>query len=643
MIRPELTNDDDRIKYCIDVILKEAKLEDRLVKQIFYTMLSAYTNNPLNLAINSPSGEGKNYVLRKVAENFPKEDVMFLAGMTDKALFHRAGKLVVKNESGAYDDIEGLIKEYDARIEDIQSELANTNDRILKQGLKAQIKTVEDAKKDLYKDAKKLIDLSHKILIFLDTPRFELFNAIMSLLSHDNYEVEYEYADSTSTGIRTKVNIIRGYPAVFFAQALDFSHYKRYPEIKRRFNVTNPKMDKDKYKAAIELIGKKFSYPDFIYQAIVVSNSKKERVREIIRGLRENILNVCGAVEPGSNNVIVPFDEVIINSLQTSKAHDMTIAYRLFSYLSLLPIVNIDKRPRIVFRKKGEPITQIMPFATYDDLEQAIFLMQYASGVRPFILEWYYQVFIKTYNAKAEPDSKIFESGEKIEDRIAVTSEQLVIATKEIQNKSFTNKKVLEGFLEPLMNEGYIDKQESAINHRNNIYYPIATDSENPLFDSFLGRKTNNEYQTGKTKLTDFTRELSSEYIKGKVEGVVCCSSQPDLFCEIFDIDNNIVTVDELVERYYSISKNVKKAHILDEQQTGQDITPVEQTEAIDIRLNEKTEKTNDEQQEEDSSITLSCDHCTYEIDNVVEYNRHTAIKHPNKAEYPDRNGRTSC
>jgi hypothetical protein len=235
----------DKIKYCIDVILKEAKLEDRLVKQIFYTMLSAYTSNPQNLGINSPSGEGKNYVLRKVAENFPKEDVMFLAGMTDKALFHRVGELVIKNEIGGYDPIEGLIKEYDSRIEDIQSEMSNTKDRLIKQALKAQIKTVEEAKKDLYKDARKLIDLSHKILIFLDTPRSELFNAIMSLLSHDNYEVEYEYADTTNNGIKTKVNVIRGYPAVIFAQALDFSDYKRYPEIQRRFIITNPKMTAD--------------------------------------------------------------------------------------------------------------------------------------------------------------------------------------------------------------------------------------------------------------------------------------------------------------------------------------------------------------------------------------------------------------
>ena len=105
-------------------------------------------------------------------------------------------------------------------------------------------------KKDLHKDAKKLIDLSNKIIVFLDTPNMELFNAIMPLLSHDNYEVEYEYADTGQNGIKTKGNILRGWPAVIFAQALDYSHYKRYPEIQRRFIITNPKMTVDKYKQA---------------------------------------------------------------------------------------------------------------------------------------------------------------------------------------------------------------------------------------------------------------------------------------------------------------------------------------------------------------------------------------------------------
>jgi hypothetical protein len=87
-------------------------------------MLSAYTNNPLNLAINSPSGEGKNYVLRKVAENFPKEDVIFLTGMTEKALFHRQGTLVVKNsESGEFEPIEDRVEQTDSEIEDKEYEM----------------------------------------------------------------------------------------------------------------------------------------------------------------------------------------------------------------------------------------------------------------------------------------------------------------------------------------------------------------------------------------------------------------------------------------------------------------------------------------------------------------------------------------
>lgn len=113
----------------------------------------------------------------------------------------------------------------------------------------------------------------------------ELFNAVMRLLSHDNYEVEYEYADTGQHGIRTKGNILRGWPAVIFAQALDYSHYKRYPEIQRRFIITNPKMTVDKYKQAVGLIGKKYGLPDFIYQAKIVSTEQKEQVREIIKDL----------------------------------------------------------------------------------------------------------------------------------------------------------------------------------------------------------------------------------------------------------------------------------------------------------------------------------------------------------------------
>src|SRR5213592_1776386 len=132
-------------------------------------MLSGYTNDPINLAINSPSGEGKSYVLHKVGDLLPSEDIMFIAGTTDKALFHRPGRLVIKNEVGTYEPIEEKTAKIDSEIQDKESEGAISRDVNLKQALQNQIKELEKQKNDLRKNARKLIDLRHKIIVFQDT------------------------------------------------------------------------------------------------------------------------------------------------------------------------------------------------------------------------------------------------------------------------------------------------------------------------------------------------------------------------------------------------------------------------------------------------------------------------------------------
>jgi hypothetical protein len=95
------------------------------------------------LAIKSPSGEGKSYVLHKVGENFPLEDVMFVAGMTDRALFHRTGKLVLENEIGEYESIEDKILKMDSDIDDNQNEIRTTKDANLQQARQNQIKELQ--------------------------------------------------------------------------------------------------------------------------------------------------------------------------------------------------------------------------------------------------------------------------------------------------------------------------------------------------------------------------------------------------------------------------------------------------------------------------------------------------------------------
>ncbi|HET9807299.1 MAG TPA: hypothetical protein VFP49_10350, partial [Nitrososphaeraceae archaeon] len=410
------------IEFVLKTILKETKREEKLTKQLCITLLSAYSNNPINLLVNAPSGVGKNYVINKVASLFPQSDILSLAGMTDKALFHRPGILVKKNENtGEYESIEGRIKDIDEQIEDEENEISQTNNRDAKQALRSTIIELKQKKKDLLKDARKLIDLSNKIIIFLDTPSEKLLSGLLPLLSHDKYEIEYEFVD-THNGIKTRNNVLRGWPAVVCAQALDYSHSARFPEYQRRFITTNPTMTQEKYNEAIDLISIKSSIPDLIYQQNIVSDIEKDKAREIIKGLKEQIQDICSDVQPGKNNVIIPFSELILHSLPKEKAEDMTRANRLYTYLSFLPLVNFDKRPRLTIVKQGDTRIQTIPIAIFDDLQKTIQLMEYSDGVRPYILEWYYEIFLKTFEDKdGQIDSKTNSKGEELsEDRCAL-------------------------------------------------------------------------------------------------------------------------------------------------------------------------------------------------------------------------------
>ena len=297
------------LNICFNVILKEAVKEDRSVKQVCYTMLSAYTKNPMNLAINAPTGEGKTHVLTTVGSLFPKKDVIYIAGMTSKAIFHKNGFVAIRDEDGEYIEVENELQLLKETIQSKKLELKTNSkspDTIAE--LEKEIERCKQRLMEIERNAVKVIDLNHKILVFLDTPSSEIFEALMSLLSHDQYEVEYQFVDTSSrTGLKTRTNILMGWPSVIFAQAIDYTRHPRYQEIQRRFIVTNPRMDTEKYKSAVDSIIDKNCLPDFVYQQKVVSDEEKDKAREIILNIKDDLLDNSSTIKPGKNNVLVPF------------------------------------------------------------------------------------------------------------------------------------------------------------------------------------------------------------------------------------------------------------------------------------------------------------------------------------------------
>ena len=85
--------------------------------------------------------------------------------------------------------------------------------------------------------------------------------------------------------------------------------------------------------------------------------------------------------------------------------------------------------------------------------------MEYSNGVRPYVLEWYNDVFLKRYN-------EINNAAIDNDGSTGLTSRQLADATFQIKRRKLSSKHILENYIEPLINSGYIDKVENKEDRR---------------------------------------------------------------------------------------------------------------------------------------------------------------------------------
>ena len=220
--------------------------------------------------------------------------------------------------------------------------------------------------------------------------------------------------------------------------------------------------------------------------------------------------------------------------------------------MTLFPIINIDNRPRLIIRNHGDPIIKTCPFATFDDLRESIYLMEYSNGIRPYILEWLNEVFLVAFNDKNTPNTK-FNDDSISEEIIALTTAQLVKATDEIRGTKFSIKQMNESYIAPLVNAGYIDKLNSKIDGRSHIYFPVLNAKQRKLFDS---DKTNNLSQTKLISITDSTLFPNRNYLISKIQGLLRYSSEEGIIKKLEDHHGNEITVEELVDQYYKDPKN---------------------------------------------------------------------------------------
>lgn len=521
---------EDPVKIILDTLAKEIKRDDKLTRQVLYTILSSGTKNPINLCVNAPSSEGKTYVLLKVADLFSDNVVISLAGMTGKALVHKRGTICVKDkEGGDYTPLSLLVKPINKKLGKLKEELdymgkpQSEEDKKKINELHNEMDQLAEQQDEFENNAVNVIDLNNKVLIFLDTPDETLFDTLMPLMSHDKYETTYEFVD-TSKQTRTKTNILRGFPAFILTQAIDFSKFKRHEEITRRFLISNPNMNKDKYNDAADLISKKFSVPDFIYQQQVVSDEEKSKAKKFASQLLHNIQVSNSDNKSTKNEVIIPFVGTIRRSMPVNKGLDMTNYGKFFNLLSLLPKIKSYDRPKLVNNKRAEIAYS---FATFEDLQETLYLMEGSTGVRPFIIEWFNKVFLAAYKGKNDrPDSKSKIDGSEIEESIvAVKTSDLAAKHKEVYGSSLTTQNILERFLYPLINNQMVDLVKSQLDGRAKIYFPINI-SNQKIIDLFENSSSNNLLQNCKLNIIDISAKPTKEYLISEIKALLNYSSQ---------------------------------------------------------------------------------------------------------------------
>ena len=160
----------------------------------FLSLLTSYTkDSQINISFNAPSSTGKSYIPLEISRLFPKEDVIEVGYCSPTAFFHDYG--VFDKEKGGY-----------------------------------------------------IVNLSRKILIFLDQPHTLLLQHLRPLLSHDRKEIRLKITDkSQKSGLKTKNIYLIGYPTVIFCTAgLNLDEQEA-----TRFLLLSPEINQEKIREAI--------------------------------------------------------------------------------------------------------------------------------------------------------------------------------------------------------------------------------------------------------------------------------------------------------------------------------------------------------------------------------------------------------
>ena len=360
------------------------------------------------------------------------------------------------------------------------------------------VEDLEDQLQALYDNARYIINLHGKILVFLEPPHPEIWNILKPILSHDHWEIEHPHVD---TDLKTKNVVTRGWPVCFFCSAKDESKWDIWPEIQSRFIIISPNMSKEKYEEANVLTLQKLGLPDFVQDKVIVSSQEIENSQKCILLLRRRTKELCvlpenntdlGLQSKPKNPVWIPYQEYLGSSLPSNRGVEMRGAKYV---ASLLGVVAISKSNFLLDAGEGRNTDVI---ARPEDLIETLRLIldlvnsEY-SGIPVQKIKFLEEIFYPLYDGKTKPDES--RDGSKQESIRALMTKELCDRFKQVRGRGITPDNLKKQFLEELVANDLIGETESEIDKRRHIFYP--------LIDPTLRQEQHEESHQKITKLSN--------------------------------------------------------------------------------------------------------------------------------------------
>ncbi len=337
---------------------------------VFITGLSAYTSDPLNLFERGPSSIGKTYTVTETLQPFPQDDVWYIGAGSPKFLIRQHGVLVDKNGAPI------PYMEKPNKKTATQEEMQQWYER-----------------KEKLKDAKVLIDLKGKILVFLEVPNIDLFAILRPILSHDKREISFPYVDKE---LRTVNVIIRNWPATIFCSTDE----KHVQDLATRSLTITPETTSEKYRDANVLSGEKLALP-WKYQ----HDEDFFNIQSYILHLKENLVHTEKPL-----TVLIPFAPEFGKIFSHRTARSMRDFRHILSLIEVVTLLYYAQRPLLVL--KTEKTEETYALATQYDFDLVMSLwLKFAetteTGAPAQILKFFNEVclsFVGDFNVNKATD-----------------------------------------------------------------------------------------------------------------------------------------------------------------------------------------------------------------------------------------------